>query len=167
MPNPRIKADPPPADGYWALAVVLAWAVPGLGHWYLGRRGKAAVYALSIIGLFLAGLFFGHWRAVSFDDSLLFVGQSLAGLPAFISGYAAKNLPSLRPGQILPLHAEMATLYTLIAGFLNLLVVIDAFMVANNIPRAHQVQEQEEEQLKARLRPPEEQKENKEGRARV
>ena len=143
MSNPRTKS--PPADGYWALAVVLAWAVPGLGHWYLGRPGKAAVYALSIIGLFLAGLVLGHWRAVSYADTLPFIGQSLAGLPAFIAGYVGKNLPALRPGQLLPLHAEMASLYTLIAGFLNLLVVIDAFMVANNIPRAHQEEERRRE----------------------
>jgi hypothetical protein len=165
-PSPQIKTDPPPADGYWALAVVLAWAVPGLGHWYLGRPGKAAVYALAILGLFFAGLILGHWQAVSYNDTLLFVGQSLTGLPAFIAGYAGKGLPVLRPGQLLPLHAEMATLYTLIAGFLNLLVVIDAFMIANHIPRAHQIAEQEQEELKARLRPSEAEK-DKEGRTRV
>ena len=148
MPSPRPNL-PARAEGYWALAVVLAWAVPGLGHWYLGRPGKAAVYAVSILALFLAGLVIGHWRPVNYNDTLLFIGQSLNGLPAFIAGYAGKNLTTLRPGDIRPLHAEMATLYTLIAGFLNLLVVIDAFMVANHIPRAHQVPDADEQDERA------------------
>jgi hypothetical protein len=146
MPNPRTRAHASPAEGYWPLAIVLAWAVPGLGHWYLGRPGKAAVYGISILGLFLAGLLLGAWRPVNYNDTLLFVGQSLAGAPAFIAGYAGKNLATLQPGEIRPLHAEMATLYTLIAGFLNLLVVIDAFMVANHIPRAAQEEENEREE---------------------
>ena len=39
------------------LAAFLAWLVPGLGHWYQGRRAKAALYFVCIIGLFAYGLY--------------------------------------------------------------------------------------------------------------
>ena len=44
------------------LAAFLAWLVPGLGHLYQGRRGKAALYATTILGLFFVGLVLGDWK---------------------------------------------------------------------------------------------------------
>lgn len=42
-----------------ALAAFLAWLIPGLGHFYQGRRAKAALYFISIMGLFVFGLVLG------------------------------------------------------------------------------------------------------------
>ena len=39
-----------------AMAGFLAWLVPGLGHFYQGRRAKALLYFLCIMGLFVFGL---------------------------------------------------------------------------------------------------------------
>ena len=36
----------------------LAWAVPGLGHFYLGRRRTAVAFLLLVTATFLAGLSF-------------------------------------------------------------------------------------------------------------
>ncbi len=42
-----------------ALAAFLAWLIPGLGHLYQGRRAKAALFFLCIMGLFVFGLYLG------------------------------------------------------------------------------------------------------------
>jgi hypothetical protein len=42
-----------------ALAAFLAWLVPGLGHWYQGRRPKAVLFFVCIMGIFTYGLCLG------------------------------------------------------------------------------------------------------------
>jgi hypothetical protein len=42
-----------------ALAAFLAWLVPGLGHWYQGRRAKAVLFFVCIMGIFGYGLYLG------------------------------------------------------------------------------------------------------------
>ncbi len=75
------------------VAGILAWLVPGLGHWYQGRRFKAALYAACILGTFIYGLYLGGssevgWgRVVYFsfrpnDLRLAFLCQIGTGLPA-------------------------------------------------------------------------------------
>lgn len=41
------------------LAGFLAWLIPGLGHLYQGRRGKAGMFFVCIFGTFLYGLYLG------------------------------------------------------------------------------------------------------------
>jgi hypothetical protein len=84
-----------------ALAALLAWGIPGLGHWYQGRLAKAALYFLCIVGLFAFGLYLsssnepcrqgrgkiGYGRAVYFawrkdDHHLAYLCQICVGLPA-------------------------------------------------------------------------------------
>lgn len=66
------------------LAAFLAWLVPGLGHLYQGRRAKAVLYFVSIMGLFACGIYLsssnekcqgtngtiGYGRVVYFSTSL-------------------------------------------------------------------------------------------------
>jgi hypothetical protein len=42
-----------------AFAAMLAWLIPGLGHWYQGRRAKAVLFFICIMGLFCYGLYLG------------------------------------------------------------------------------------------------------------
>jgi hypothetical protein len=137
------------------VAAILAWLVPGLGHLYQGRRGKAALYAFCILGLFLVGLMLGdgkvvYWRWVSpFRDSENFrasyIGQFFVGLPALpgliqatlrhfgldpvLWGYldipAAAEVNALHPK--LGKLVEVGWIYTVVAGLLNILAIFDAF----------------------------------------
>ncbi|HEX5134402.1 MAG TPA: DUF6677 family protein, partial [Thermoanaerobaculia bacterium] len=43
---------------YPAVAALLAWIFPGLGHAYLGRRKTAVAYAAIVTATFLLGLSF-------------------------------------------------------------------------------------------------------------
>lgn len=84
-----------------ALAALLAWLVPGLGHWYQGRRAKAVLFFVCVMGLFSWGVFLGgssehvpdgrgqlgYGRAVYFawrpkDHHLAYLCQIGVGLPA-------------------------------------------------------------------------------------
>jgi hypothetical protein len=85
-----------------ALAALLAWLVPGLGHWYQGRKAKAVLYFVAIVGIFEFGVFLGggsyvdaegreqklgYGRAAYFslrdgDVQLLRLSQIGIGLPA-------------------------------------------------------------------------------------
>jgi hypothetical protein len=92
-----------------ALAAFLGWLVPGWGHWYQGRRAKAVLFFVSIMGIFSYGLYLssssqeipdangnkthiGYARAVYFAWNqeewrlpfLCQVGVGLPSLPAVI-----------------------------------------------------------------------------------
>jgi len=118
----------------WVLAVLLGMVLPGLGHVYLGRRVKALVFFICITGLFVVGWGLGEWRIVKLGD-LLFLAQMLIGALAFAASYATQNLGAPTHANVVKVAFEMGMLYTLVAGFLNLLVILDAYMVANNIQR--------------------------------
>ncbi len=46
------------------LAALLAFLVPGAGHFYQGRRLKAGIYFTCILTLFFAGMVLGDWQPV-------------------------------------------------------------------------------------------------------
>jgi hypothetical protein len=116
----------------WIAAVLLAMILPGLGHWYLNRRVKAAIFLVCIVGLFTVGWGLGQWRIVKWPD-LLFFAQALVGPLSVVAHLVSQRMSG--PPDYVRVAFEMGVLYTLVAGFLNLLVVLDAYMVANHIER--------------------------------
>jgi TM2 domain-containing membrane protein YozV len=132
------------------LALILAWMVPGLGHFYQGRTGKGLLYAVSILSLFLVGLAMGDWKIVYWrwvnpttnTEAFCFnyLGQFWAGLIAlptlhyqghdptlggFLSEPAQNVINGLYPS--LGKFIEIGTLYTTVAGLLNILAMYDAY----------------------------------------
>jgi hypothetical protein len=90
-----------------ALAALLSWLVPGLGQWYQGRRLKALIFMVSLMGTFLAGMWLGDGKVVysswrPSDRRLHFIGQAgigVAALPAviqasFVAGGSRQPLPT-------------------------------------------------------------------------
>jgi len=136
-------------------AAFLAWLVPGLGHFYQGRTGKGILYAVCILGLYLMGLIMGegkivYWRWVNPLNNpekfcLYYLGQFFAGLPALpaliqstlhhygydpiLWGFMAEptqndlNALQTRLGKLV----EIGSIYTCIAGLLNILAIYDAY----------------------------------------
>ena len=119
-----------------ALAVVLGWLVPGAGHLYLGRRRKALALFVLIMGTYLGGQGLAKFKCVFYRRSptlksqLWFYGQAGAGLPTalFTLTSEGKTEPeeaelrfTLRPG------FGIGTLWTTVAGLLNLLAVVDVY----------------------------------------
>lgn len=59
--TPTSESENPPSINLKepGLAAFLAWLVPGLGHWYQGRRAKAVLFFVCIMGIFGYGLYLG------------------------------------------------------------------------------------------------------------
>jgi Family of unknown function (DUF6677) len=113
-----------------SIAMVLAWLIPGLGHYYLGKRKTAAAFAVIVTLTFLAGL--------SFQGRLYTVeqGQPLTILATFavfgtgLLNIAARLFSENPGGVILAPTYEYGCAYLLTAGLMNLLLVLDAFDIA-------------------------------------
>ncbi len=133
------------------LAAFLAWLIPGAGHYYQRRYFKSAIFSISILSTFLIGMLVGgghcvyaSWNKV---DARLAVcaasGRGIARLACGLPAYRVnKNLPPALGGFMAPPASindlsewneksssgfDMGTLYTMIAGLLNILVVFDAW----------------------------------------
>ena len=135
--------NPLPRDASPVLAFVLGWMIPGAGHAYGGRWGKAVLFFVMITGLVVAGVLIGGgpvllWNQLWYAPQLCAGGPVIALTP--LSQYLARRppAPDARPvyTQVPPtvgidwanrLH-ETGTLYTAVAGFLNLLVMMDAYL---------------------------------------
>lgn len=136
-------------------AAFLAWLIPGLGHIYQGRVGKGILYAVCILSLYTIGFVLGegkivYWRwtnPLNNPDKfpIYYLGQFFVGLPAFpamiqgtlhyfgienfLGGFMAeppiRELNGLQPrlGKLV----EIASMYTAVAGLLNILAIYDAF----------------------------------------
>jgi len=107
------------------LVGILAWLVPGAGHWYLGRRDRAAIIFAAVCATFLLGVLLGGVEVVDPGYSAAwFCAQVLAGLPALIS--VAAQHPGLSPGY--GRGVDIGQIYAGVAGLLNLLCIVDVLM---------------------------------------
>jgi hypothetical protein len=109
---------------------VLAWAVPGLGHVAAGRWGRGLLFAIVVLALFLGGIGLQGkvYRPVQGEplSYLAAVGAAGVGLP-----YVAARALGLGFGDIRAVGYEYGNTFTLVAGLLNLLIVLDAYDVAS------------------------------------
>ncbi len=155
------------------IAGVLAWLIPGLGHFYQGRNAKGALFTICILGTFLYGLYLGGSKEVGWGRAVYFsfrandlrlpwlcqIGVGLPTVPMTLLQWQLQDKPVLdgfmappplhateaaenngEPAVLPPpaqmslaginrlLHSyfEMGTVYTMIAGLLNILAVYDA-----------------------------------------
>ena len=78
--------DGPGSMGYMAL--VCAWAVPGLGHVMLGEKARGFIFAVMIHLLFAGGLLIGGIRAINPPDQPIWTyTQWLTGWPMGVASY--------------------------------------------------------------------------------
>ena len=114
--------------------ILLAWAVPGAGHLLLGRRGKAVLYFVLIVGTFVAGWAITGFRNVYFESgrwhALIQMGTGLVAAVIGLGRSAADPQSTVMP------VFEIGTLYTMVAGLLNVLVVMDAGLTSVRLRRA-------------------------------
>lgn len=108
--------------------MVLAFLVPGAGHFYLNRRARAIVFFLVVIVMFVVGLLI---------DGKIYVAESgkpltfLATLASIGSGLPYMIARATGPhGDINSITYEYGTAFTLTAGLMNLLLVLDSYDIA-------------------------------------
>jgi TM2 domain-containing membrane protein YozV len=114
-------------DNKVIIAPILAWLVPGLGHVYLGRRAKAALFGVTILAVFVAGIVLCSGHAVSWSrEPLWFLGEAGALGPTILAALVTGGAPWDHVGE----HHHVGLLYATVAGLLNLVVAMDAFGIA-------------------------------------
>lgn len=148
------------------LAALLAWLIPGLGHFYQGRTAKGMLFFVAIMATFVYGLYLGGSPAVGWGRVVYIawnaeehrwhyfcqLGMGLPALPALIQasrasadkptwwgGFMAPPRLTEEPGHhldrptesTLHLHLnrffELGTVFTMVAGLLNILAIFDAW----------------------------------------
>jgi hypothetical protein len=115
--------------GALVLLCLAAWIIPGAGHLWLGRRAKGLIFLVAILLMFVIGLA-AQGRLFPFDFSdffvpLMAVADISVGLPYFIAhafGWGA--------GDITAATYEYGNAFLIVAGLLNMLVIIDAYDIA-------------------------------------
>jgi hypothetical protein len=111
------------------LVGVMAWLVPGLGHLWLGRRQKGVIFLVALSGMFafgiwLKGRLFPFQLAEPLVSLMAFADLGL-GLPHVI----ARALGVDR-GDVVAITYDYGNAFIIVAGLLNMLVVLDAFDIA-------------------------------------
>ncbi|MEO6221965.1 MAG: DUF6677 family protein [Vicinamibacterales bacterium] len=112
-----------------ATTVVLAWVFPGAGHFLQGQSGKASVFGVALLPMYLCGLALGG-RLFSFQGveplMLLAAGaQWMIGAARLVAGFAGGGV-----GDVVAASYEYGNTFLIVAGLLNVLVMFDAADVA-------------------------------------
>ncbi len=112
------------------LVVALAWAVPGLGHILLGRWRKGVVFLIALtvmftVGLVLQGRLFPFVGTSDILVTLAAVADISIGLVYFLAGPLGYGA-----GKVVAVTYEYGNAYLIVAGLLNLLVILDAYDTA-------------------------------------
>jgi len=150
---PELPADPPARARVSPLApCVLAWIVPGLGHAWLGRRGRGAAFFTVVVATFVLGIASGGASTVIDRQqplSYLAIVDNLALGPLdFVArrltiGELVYRLPDpeadprrheilarVRDRVRIPTY-EYGSTFLLTAGLMNILLILDAFDIAS------------------------------------
>lgn len=125
----RATAAEQAQSGGLVLLCLASWAIPGAGHLWLGRRAKGLVFLTALPVMFAIGLAI-HGRLFPFDLSdplvcLEAVADLAVGVPYLIA--AALGFGQ---GDVRAVTYEYGNAFLVVAGLLNLLVMIDAYDVA-------------------------------------
>ncbi|MBI4265609.1 MAG: hypothetical protein HY657_14645 [Acidobacteria bacterium] len=111
------------------LMCAAAWAIPGAGHWWLGRRQKGLVFVIALPLMFAIGLWL-EGRLFPFE-----IAQPLVALAAFADigiglPYLIAKGMGAGAGRVIAATYEYGNAFLIVAGLLNMLVVLDAFDIA-------------------------------------
>lgn len=111
------------------LAMASSWAVPGLGHLLLGRWRKGLVFLVALPVMFIIGLAL-EGRIFPFQTSdILVTLAALAELGIGVVCFVAGPL-GYGAGKVTAVTYEYGNAFLIVAGLLNLLVMLDAYDVA-------------------------------------
>jgi len=116
------------------IVTLLAWLVPGAGHFLLGRRGRGAIIFATVLIAFLLGVFM-HGPLFQFGatgDVLSrliqyggFLGDLASGLLYFIAVWLGYGPPD-QAGHTF----DYGSKFLVCAGLLNILAMVDAYEIA-------------------------------------
>jgi hypothetical protein len=121
------------------LVLIAAWVIPGAGHLWLGRRQKGVVFLVTLsamfaFGLWLEGRLFPFGSIVTlltdpFSSQPIVALMALADLGMGLPYVVTRTLGG-GEGRVVAITYEYGNTFMLVAGLLNVLVMLDAFDVS-------------------------------------
>lgn len=118
----RAAAEP----GTLVLLCLAAWAVPGAGHLWMGRRQKGIVFLLALPLMFLTGLLL-HGRIFPFELSEPLVGLAAVANVGAGAPWLLARMVEAGAGIVTATTYEYGNCFLIVAGLLNFLVILDAY----------------------------------------
>ena len=119
-------------------AGVLAWIVPGVGHLYIGERGRGLIFMITIALTFWGGIAIGGVKNTvnPQERKLWFLGQACAGVHPFVAIAWSRHIhipPEADQTKYIAFGQmeDISIVYTAIAGMLNALVILDVLARAD------------------------------------
>lgn len=112
-----------------ALLCVAAWAVPGAAHLWLGRRQKGLTFLIALPLMFAVGLLL-HGRLFPFEPSQPLVALAAIADVGMGVPYGLAKAAGLGGGRVVDWSYEYGNAFLIVAGLLNLLIVLDAYDIA-------------------------------------
>ena len=123
-------ADRTQSATYTYLICVAAWAIPGTGHLLLGRLQKGITFLVALTLMFVFGLWLeGRLFPLTAFSQPLVALAALADLGIGVSFFIAGKL-GFGAGRVIAQTYEYGNAFLIVAGLMNMLVVLDAFDIA-------------------------------------
>ncbi|MFM1872233.1 MAG: hypothetical protein RL398_1655 [Planctomycetota bacterium] len=117
---PKPIADP-------ALCAALSWLVPGLGHAKAGQKDKGVLLGIAVLAVFVIGMVASSGHGIDRADApVWWMAQNLFGGGSLVAALVTGPMQRLSE----PLDLQMGIVLTTVAGLMNLVVMVDAFTVA-------------------------------------
>lgn len=118
---------PPVAVADPALCAALSWLVPGLGHARAGQKDKGLMMGAAVAIVFAMGLLFSQGHGCDRAQySVWWMAQNLFGGGSLFAALVTGPWQQLAA----PTHMELGLNLCTVAGLMNVVVMVDAFTVA-------------------------------------
>lgn len=132
--KPVPQYPPLPPVRQWLGPVVVAWLVPGGGHFMLKRNYRGAILSASVLIMFVLGLLMRGYmfEPMSGDllTTLIYTGGFIADMAAGVFYFMAKWFGYAAP-DIAGHTVDYGTKFLVGAGLLNIMAMVDAFEIAS------------------------------------
>jgi TM2 domain-containing membrane protein YozV len=123
-PNNTAAAKQDSKQEFVYLPLIAGWLVPGAGHFLLGKWGRGAALAASIVGMFAVGIAMQGQLYSGAHDILEILG--LAGDLGNGLLYVVGRVAGLGVDQVQVTTADYGTRFIVVAGLLNVIAAVDA-----------------------------------------
>lgn len=122
-----------PAAAQAFQAGILAWILPGAGHFFLGQRGMAAIFFVAISVPFWTGIAVGGVKDQIDPRGNRWLFAAAIGIGGYTTActLVRNTIPSAPPDSPSPYvsyfpESEVAQIYIAVAGLLNVMAILDA-----------------------------------------
>ena len=124
----RATAAEETQSGGLVLLCLASWAIPGAGHLWLGRR-KGLVFLIALPVMFAIGLaLHGRLFPIELSEPLVALA-ALADIGVGLTYFAASGF-GYGAGEVRAVTYEYGNAFLIVAGLMNLLVVLDVYDMA-------------------------------------